>query len=96
MACDPCILYQQFQPTPEEVEAIFKLETFINKFLDDDFYDIEDPIDEEEESAVTESIPVNHKPSWLYRTTIPWQNTRKHVGKFNPSSDNDICKFRTK
>ena len=70
-------------------------------FLDDDFYDIKDSIDEEEETAATENTPVVSKPSWLYQSTlrptiIPWQNTGKHVRKLNPSIDNDICEFHVK
>jgi hypothetical protein len=80
-----------FQPTPQEVEAILKIETSINKFLDDDIYDVEDTIDEEEEKSATESTT---SPSWLYRptirpTTFPLHNTDKHVSRLNPSIDDD-------
>ena len=49
----------QFQPTPEESEAILELESAINTLLGDDYFDVVDVYDFEEYADVPTLATVN-------------------------------------
>ena len=60
----------QFQPSPKEEEAILILQRVMSKYLDYDFYDVEDDLDEEEKDSEQEITEQLFRPSSISQHVI--------------------------